>query len=79
MKLPLFYSFFDFTFCGSTTAVLTELEVYLFNSNLSLRAEHGIPEITDEAVAFGDHLVINLIDGESLTIDIQTGALVSDR
>lgn len=76
LKLPLFYSFFDFTFCGSTTAVLTELEVLLFSSNFLLGARHGLPEIADEAVAFGDRLVIRLLDGESLTIDTRTGALV---
>lgn len=78
LKFPLFHSFLDFTFCGSTTAVLTELEVYLFSSNFLLGARHDLPEIADEAVAFGDRLVIKLIDGESLTIDTQTGALVSE-
>jgi len=80
LTLPLIYSFFDFAFWCSTTVVLTELEVLLFNSNLSIRASYGLPEIADEMLTVGERLVIYSIDRESLTtIDLQTGALINSK
>ncbi|HEY9611247.1 hypothetical protein [Allocoleopsis sp.] len=60
------------------TAVLTEDEVLLFNPDFSIRLIKGLPDLAEEIVMTNESgLEIWLMSGESLFLDMQTGAFLS--
>ncbi|MGK7900320.1 MAG: hypothetical protein AB4352_02700 [Hormoscilla sp.] len=64
------------------TIVLTELELLLFNNHdCSIESIEDLPEIAAGMTVAGSDLVIGLIDGRSLTLNLETCKLqvVSDR
>lgn len=59
------------------TAVLTEQEVFLFNTNGSLRFNYGLPEIGEEIKQRNENLEIKLMDGTSVRLNPQTGIVTN--
>lgn len=60
------------------TAVLTEDEVLLFNPDFSIRLIKGLPDLAEKIVMADESgLEIWLMSGESLFLDMQTGAFLS--
>ena len=57
----------------SLTAVLTELELLLFNMDKSIRCIKGLPDISSQISAYGKNLVIKSLEGDNLILDIETG------
>ena len=54
------------------TVVLTELDVFLFNNNCSIRGIEGLPEIAADISVNGSDLVIRLIDDCCLSLNLHT-------
>ena len=55
------------------TAVLTENEILLFNPNGSLRFNHGLPDCPEQFSITGNNLVIELMEGDSFSLNVETG------
>ncbi len=75
LAMPLTSNILQILIMEHITAVLTENEVLLFNSNGSLRFNHRLPDIPENISIVSTKLVIKLVDGDSLTLDPQTGTL----
>lgn len=75
LAMPLTSNILQIIMMELITAVLTENEVLLFNPNGSLRFNHGLPDIPEDISIVGTKLVIKLLEGDSLTLDPQTGTL----
>ncbi len=58
---------------SSLTVILTELEVFVFNLDNSIRCIKGLPNIGSEISIYGQDLIITLLDGEVLILNIETG------
>lgn len=74
LAMPLTSNILQILIMEPITAVLTEHEVLLFNPNGSLRFNHGLPDIPEDIAIVGTKLVIKLMEGDSLTLDPQTGS-----
>ena len=61
------------------TVVLTEQEIFLFNSNGSLRFNYGLPEVGEEITRRDKNLEIRLMDGTSLMLNPQTGTVTDPK
>jgi hypothetical protein len=77
LALPLNSNVVQIISTAALTVVLTELEVLLFNSERSLRCIQGLPDIGTDLKLQGTTLTIHLLDGDSLTLDSQTGVFKS--
>jgi hypothetical protein len=75
LAMPLTSNILQILILEQITAVLTENEVLLFNPNGSLRFNHGLPDIPEDISIVGTKLVIKLMEGDSLTLDPETGTL----
>lgn len=73
VSLPLGTNIIQILVVSTITAVLTELEVLLFNSDGSIRCVQGLPDLPAKMSVYGDDLVIQFLEGESWKLDIQTG------
>jgi hypothetical protein len=60
-----------------TTAVLTETELFLFNSDGSARLVKALPEIGSGISVTDNIFYIEMIDGETLNVDLDTLKLVN--
>lgn len=68
VAMPLIGNIFQILIVDDVTAVLTELEVILFNSSCSIRCIQGLPDLSSEISVSGSDFVIQLFDGSSLTL-----------
>jgi hypothetical protein len=57
------------------TIVLTELEVLIFNADRSLRCIKGLPDIGTNLLVQGPIVMVELLDGNSLGLNPETGVL----
>jgi hypothetical protein len=57
----------------TVSAVLTESELLLFNSDCSIRFIKGLPELTSEMLIIDNDVEIHDIEGDIFIIDTQTG------
>ncbi|NES17533.1 MAG: hypothetical protein F6K41_00915 [Symploca sp. SIO3E6] len=73
VALPLNSNVVQILTSTSLTIVLTELELLLFNSDRSIRSIKGLPDIGSEILLQGTNLIVNLLEGNSLILDIETG------
>lgn len=73
VALPLSSNIVQILTSTSLTAVLTELELLLFNSDQSIRSIKGLPDIGSEILLQDTNLIVRLLEGESLILDIETG------
>jgi len=72
--MPLTSNILQLLILDTLTVVLSENEVLIFNPNGSIRYSKSLPDIPEEISIIGTDLVINLLSGDSLTINPQTGA-----
>lgn len=72
VSLPLPTPLLQILPLNDCTAVLTELDVLLFNNNLSIRGVEGLPEIAADISVDGSDLVIRLIDDCCLRLNCDT-------
>lgn len=79
LALTLHTNLLQILMVGVLAAVLTETEVLVFNSNCSIRFSKVLPDIADEMILVGDKLEIRLLEGTSLTLDLQTGSISSSE
>jgi hypothetical protein len=75
VALPLSSNIVQVLTADSFTAVLTELEVLIFNPDHSIRYSQGLPDIGSEMVLHDRNVDIELIDGNHLILDVETGRL----
>ena len=75
VALPLNSNIVQVLTADSFTAALTELEVLIFNQDYSIRYSQGLPDIGSEIVLQDCNVYIELIDGNHLTLDVETGRL----
>ncbi len=68
LAMPLHTNIFQILIVDDLIAVLTELEVLLFNSDCSIRCFQGLPDLSSEISVSGSDFVIQLFDGSSLTL-----------
>jgi hypothetical protein len=63
------------TFVGATrdSRINTENEILLFNPNGSLRLNRGLPDVPEQFSAIDDNLVIELMEGDRFSLNLQTG------
>lgn len=73
VAMPLTANLIQIAIIQEVTAVLTENEILLFNSNGSLRFNHGFPDFASEIIITEDYLMITLMDGDSFKLNPQTG------
>lgn len=75
IALPLSSNLVQIMMLPLVTVVLTELEVLIFNADRSLRCVKGLPEIGTHLLQQGTTLMIQLLDGNSLILNPETGVL----
>jgi len=73
VALPLSSNIVQILTSTSLTAVLTELELLLFNSDRSIRCLKGLPDIGSEILLQDTNLRVHLLEGSSLILDTETG------
>ena len=73
VALPLNSSLVQILALSSMTVVLTELEVFLFNLDNSIRCIKGLPDIGSEISIYDKDLLITLLNGDVLILNIETG------
>jgi hypothetical protein len=73
VAMPLTTNLIEIKIIQEVTAVLTEQEIFLFNSNGSLRFNHGFPDLPSEIIITEDGLIIPLMDGDRFKLNPQTG------
>ena len=73
VTLPLTSNVVQILTLSFVTVVLTELEVFIFNSDNSMRCIKGLPDIGSEISIQGTDLRIGLLDGDTLILNIETG------
>lgn len=73
LALPLTSNIIQILTLDTVTAVLTEEEVLLFNPGGSIRYTKALKDTAMELLVVGDNLVIQLLEGESLTLNPETG------
>lgn len=76
VALPLYYPLFEILEVGSVIAIITELEVLVFNQNGSLRFTEGLPDIAASWRTEGNLLVIELLEHAILELNVETGKTV---
>ncbi|MBW4693751.1 MAG: hypothetical protein KME27_18555 [Lyngbya sp. HA4199-MV5] len=78
LSLALYYNLFQILPTRDWVAVLTELEVLLFdNSDCSLFCSQALPDLAAELSIINSDLVIRLHDDRRLNLNLQTAKLVS--
>lgn len=60
---------------NTLTAILSENEVLLFNPDFSLRLLKDLPDLAERISVVGTHLAIQIMEGNCLTLDTQTGTI----
>lgn len=75
VALPFTTYIVDLLTAESGTAVLTELEVLLFNPGGAIRFSEELPDQGARISLVGDHLEIETIEGDILTVNLMTGRL----
>ena len=76
VALQLDSSLVDIISSDSITAVLTEAELFIFNSDGSIQLIKALPEIGLEISVADDVFCIEMIDGETLSVDFYASNLV---
>lgn len=69
LSIPLHTPILQIQLVDDIIAVLTELEVMLFNSNCLLRCFLGLPDLAEEISFSGTNFIIRLLDGITLTLN----------
>lgn len=75
LAMPLTGNLIQMAVIQKVTVVLTENEILLFNPNGSLRFNRGLPDVPDRFSAIDDNLVIELMEGDRFSLNLQTGQL----
>ena len=75
VALPFTTYIVDLLTAESTTAVLTELELLLFNPGGAIRFSEELPDQGAGMSLVGDNLEIEMIEGEILTVNLMTGTI----
>jgi hypothetical protein len=75
VTLPLTSNVVQILPLSFVTVVLTELEVFIFNSDNSIRSIKGLPDIGSEISVQDTDLIIYLLEGDALILDSETGKL----
>jgi hypothetical protein len=70
VALQLDSNLVDIVCSGTTTAVLTETAVFLFNYDGSIQLIEDLPEIGSGLSVANDMFCVDMIDGETLNIEI---------
>jgi len=73
VAIPLTANLIEIKIIQEVTAVLTEHEILLFNSNGSLRFNHGFPDLPEQILIVDDNLAIKLMDGDCFRLNPKTG------
>jgi hypothetical protein len=73
VSLPLVTNILQIQVTDTVTAVLTESELLLFNSDGSIRFIKGLPELGSSMSISNTDVEIHDIEGDIFTIDTQTG------
>jgi hypothetical protein len=73
VSLPLITNLLQILVINTVTAVLTESEILLFNSDGSIRFIKALPELASSMSISDSNVEIHDIEGEIFIIDIQTG------
>lgn len=73
LAMPLTANLIQMAIFQKVTAVLTENEILLFNPNGSLRFNRGLPDVPEQFSAIDDNLVIELMEGDRFSLNLQTG------
>ncbi len=80
LSMPMHENIFNIFTMEFRTIVLTELEVLLFNNyDCSIELIEDLPEIAAGMTVAGSDLVIGLIDGRSLTLNLETYKIQEDN
>lgn len=69
LSMPLHTPILQIQLVDDLIAVLTELEVMLFNSNCLLRSFLGLPDVAEDISFSGANFIIRLLDGITLTLN----------
>ncbi|MGK7900384.1 MAG: hypothetical protein AB4352_03020 [Hormoscilla sp.] len=77
VSLPLTTYIVQIMTLDRVTAVLTEEEVLLFNPGGSIRFSEDLPDQGIGMSVVGEELAIEMLDGDSLTINTMTGVFKS--
>lgn len=73
LAMPLTANLIQMAVIQKVTAVLTEDEILLFNPNGSLRFNRGLPDFPEQFSTIGNNLVIQLVEGDRFSLNLQTG------
>ena len=73
LAMPLTANLIQMAIFPKVTAVLTENEILLFNPNGSLRFKRGLPDVPEQFSALDNNLVIELMEGDRFSLNLQTG------
>ena len=73
LAMPLTANLIQMAVIQKVTAVLTEDEILLFNPNGSLRFNRGLPDFPEQFFMIGNNLVIQLVEGDRFSLNLQTG------
>jgi hypothetical protein len=73
LAMPLTANLIQMTIVREVAAVLTENEILLFNPNGSVRLNRGLPDVPEQFSAIDDNLVIEFMEGDRFSLNLQTG------
>jgi hypothetical protein len=73
LAMPLTANLIQMAIVREVTAVLTENEILLFNPNGSLRLNRGLSDVPEQFSAIDDNLVIELVEGDRFSLNVETG------
>jgi hypothetical protein len=73
LAMPLTANLIQMAIIQKITAVLTENEILLFNTNGSLRVNYGLPDCPEQFSITGNNLEIELIEGDSFSLNVENG------
>lgn len=73
LAMPLTGNLIQMAVIQKVTVVLTENEILLFNPNGSLRFNRGLPDFPEQFSTIGNNLVIQLMEGDRFSLNLQTG------
>jgi len=79
VSLALSTNLFTILSSESVIAVLTEMELIIFNQDYTIRSVIGLPDLSSEISISEPDLIIRLMDGSDLTLNIQTGVIIDSN
>jgi hypothetical protein len=57
------------------TVILTELDIFIFNADRSMRCFKGLPDVAIQLSLEGSTAIVQLVDGNSIAVNIETGVI----